>query len=311
MDRKIHKVYDVIMKIIILTYLIEFLKYIGEERNISEILQTEITTLNGRTKYLDFLCRLDDDTLCHVEFQFPVAYAKDLSRFFNYNITSEIRYEKTTDTIIFNFTAANRGEDELSIGESKDFHPKIFYLGNIDFEKEIEKINIKLNLNQLEKIINGKRTEIKLTYKEELHLLLMSLAPKYKNKRKLLKYVIGLFENERLFHNEKLDTIKSIIQLEIDNLLDEYDLKYFKGAIKMNNETEKIIKKAVDDVNKKYEQEALYEAEQKGLKKGKEDGFKKGKEDAKKEIAKKLKGLHTPEQIAKITGLSLNTIMLL
>ena len=79
----------------------------------------------------------------------------------------------------------------------------------------------------------------------------------------------------------------------------------------MNNETEKIIKKAVDDVNKKYEQEALYEAEQKGLKKGKEDGFKKGKEDAKKEIAKKLKGLHTPEQIAKITGLSLNTIMLL
>ena len=71
----------------------------------------------------------------------------------------------------------------------------------------------------------------------------------------------------------------------------------------MNNETEKIIKKAVDDVNKKYEQEALYEAEQKGLKKG--------KEDAKKEIAKKLKGLHTPEQIAKITGLNLNTIMLL
>ena len=71
----------------------------------------------------------------------------------------------------------------------------------------------------------------------------------------------------------------------------------------MNNETEKIIKKAVDDVNKKYEQEALYEAEQKGLKKG--------KEDAQKEIAKKLKGLHTPEQIAKITELNLNTIMLL
>ena len=54
-------------------------------------------------------------------------------------------------------------------------------------------------------------------------------------------------------------------------------------------------------------QEALYEAEQKGLK----DGLKKGKEDAQKEIAKKLKGLHTPEQIAKITGLNLNTIMLL
>lgn len=295
------------MKIIILAYLIEFLKYIGEERKIVEILQTEITTLNGRTRFLDFLCRLEDDTLCHIEFQFPTAYTEDLSRFFNYNITAEIRYEKIAESIIFNFTDESHGVRELLIGSSKEFHPKIFYLGSIDFEKEIEKINIKLNLNRLENIINSNATKIKLTYKEELHLLLMSLAPKYENKTRLLRYVVGLLKNEELFHEEKIDTIKSIIQLEIDNLLAEKSQKEFEGEIEMNNETGKIIEKAINEVSRKYEQEALDEAEQKGI----EKGIEAGREETQEEIAKKLKDLLTPEQISKITGLSLSTILLL
>ena len=44
MARKIHKIYDILMKIIILTYDMEFLKYIGMEQPIAEILQTEMTS---------------------------------------------------------------------------------------------------------------------------------------------------------------------------------------------------------------------------------------------------------------------------
>ena len=83
----------------------------------------------------------------------------------------------------------------------------------------------------------------------------------------------------------------------------------------MNQELKNLMIKAAKEVNKKYEQIALEEAEQKGkkegMKKGKEEGIKKGKEEGIKEIAKKLKEIHTPEEIAKITGLSLQTIMLL
>ena len=319
MNRKIHKIYDVLMKIIILTYLGEFLKYIGEMREIKEILQTEITTLNGRTKILDFLCRLVDDTLCHIEFQFPVAYPDDLNKFFDYNITAEICYDGITDSTIFNFTEENQGAKETKIGKSKDFHPDNFYLGNIDFERELEKINIKLGLQQLENIINDNEKNIILSYTEELHLLLMSLAPKYKNKKKLLKPVVCLLKNEKLFHQEKVNTIRSIIQLEIDNLLTEDEKKEFKGEIKMNDETERIIKQAVDEVNRKYELEAIYRAEEKGRKEGREEdkkegrkeGREEGKKDTQEEIAKKLKGVISPEEISKATGLSLNTILLL
>lgn len=303
MNRNIHKIYDVLMKIIILTYLSEFLKYIGEMREISEILQTEITTLNGRTRNLDFLCRLLDDTLCHVEFQFPVAYPNDLKRFFDYNITAEIWYNGIADSTIFNFTEENQGAKETKIGKSKDFHPNNFYLGNIDFECELEKINIKLGLQQLENVISDNEKNIILSHTEELHLLLMSLAPKYKNKNKLLKSVVCLLKNEKLFHQEKINTIRLIIQLEIDNLLTEDEKKEFEGGIQMNDATERIIKQAVDEVNRKYEQEAIYQAEKRGIEKG--------KKCAQEEMAKRLKGMMNPEEISKITGLSLNTILLL
>ena len=45
MDREIHKIYDYIMKVIIIVYLNEFLMYIGDERKITEVLKTEIPTL--------------------------------------------------------------------------------------------------------------------------------------------------------------------------------------------------------------------------------------------------------------------------
>jgi hypothetical protein len=71
----------------------------------------------------------------------------------------------------------------------------------------------------------------------------------------------------------------------------------------MNEELGEIMIQAAKDVNKKYEQRALEKAKEEGLKEGKEEGL--------KEIAKKLKEMHTPEEISKITGLTLQTVLLL
>ena len=108
MARKIHKIYDILMKIIILTYAMEFLKYIGMEQPIAEILQTEMTSLGGKTRVLDFLCKLEDDTLCNIEFQFPVARLDDLKRFFDYNIMAQIRNDSITETVILNHPTLKR-----------------------------------------------------------------------------------------------------------------------------------------------------------------------------------------------------------
>ena len=127
----------------------------------------------------------------------------------------------------------------------------------------------------------------------------MSLAPKYTNKSKLLKSVVGLLKNKNIFHEEKINIIQSLIQIEIDNFLNECERKEFEGDIEMTSETEEIIMRAAREVRRKSEQQAI------------EDAEKRGWDEGKKEVAKNLKGLLSPEEISKITGLSLSTIRLL
>lgn len=301
MDREIHKIYDYIMKVIIIVYLNEFLMYIGDERKITEVLKTEIPTLNGKTRYLDFLCRLDDGSLCNIEFEFPVAYSDDLERFFDYNIVVQIDQGKITESIIINFTKSGVGNDEIKIGNSKSFHPKNVYLGDIDYIKELEKIKQKVNPNcsSWENVNNDKESNIQLTYKEELHLLIMCLVPKYKNKTELLIEISDVLKNGKSFRKERLQIIREIIYLEIKNLIPEEDQKFFERDENMNDDLGEIMIQAAKEVNKKYEQIALEKAKEEG------------KEEEKKEIARKLKEMHTPEEISKITGLTLQTILML
>ena len=301
MDREVHKIYDYIMKVIIIVYLNEFLMYIGDERKITEVLKTEIPTLNGKTRYLDFLSRLDDGSLCNIEFEFPVAYSDDLERFFDYNIVVQIDQGKITESIIINFTKSGVGNDEIKIGNSKSFHPKNVYLGDIDYIKELEKIKQKVNPNcsSWENVNNDKESNIQLTYKEELHLLIMCLVPKYKNKTELLIEISDVLKNGKSFRKERLQIIREIIYLEIKNLIPEEDQKFFERDENMNDDLGEIMIQAAKEVNKKYEQIALEKAKEEG------------KEEEKKEIARKLKEMHTPEEISKITGLTLQTILML
>ena len=71
----------------------------------------------------------------------------------------------------------------------------------------------------------------------------------------------------------------------------------------MTSDTEEIIMRAAREVRRKSEQQAIEDAEKRGWDEGRDEG--------KKEVAKNLKGFHSPEEISKITGLSLSTIRLL
>ena len=131
----------------------------------------------------------------------------------------------------------------------------------------------------------------------------MCLIPKYKNKTELFIEISDVLKNEKSFREEKFQIIKAIINLEIKNLIPKEEQKFFEGDENMNEELGEIMIQAAKEVNKKYEQRALEKAKEEGLKEGKEEGL--------KEIAKKLKEMHTPEEISKITGLTLQTVLLL
>ncbi|WP_407423624.1 hypothetical protein [Methanobrevibacter sp.] len=177
MNREIHPVYDVILKMIVLIYGTSFLNYIGIEKEIKSILGVEFVTLTGKKYILDFLCQLDDDAICHIEFQFPSASPKDLDRFFDYNILSQVQHQKLTETLVFNFISSKSKDLTIKIGKSKSFHPEHFYLGDVDFETYLKNINIKSKSN------------IKLTEFEEMTLMLICICPEWENKLETLQYM--------------------------------------------------------------------------------------------------------------------------
>lgn len=144
-------------------------------KNIEDILKTEFTKFNGKKIYLDFLCKLDDGTLCHIEFQFPYAKPKDMPRFFDYNLTAHVVHDETTDTYVVNFTSRKYEGKWFNIGKSKRFRTINIFLGDMDFKTHLNMIKDKVKSN------------INLNSSDEIDLMIMCLIPEYKNKFDILK----------------------------------------------------------------------------------------------------------------------------
>ena len=204
MDRNIHDIYDIILKLIAQIWGTIFLEFMEINGEIKEIINTEFITLNGTKYYPDFLCRLTDETLCHIEFQYPEASPKECNRFYNYNTLATVKKGGNTESHIFNFTSKFK-KINCEINNSITFHPHNFFLGEVDFEKIFKKINIKVKSN------------IKLTGKEEIALMLRSLEYNYENKAQTLEKVTKLLKKEHLFNKEKFQYFKGIIKLKIEN----------------------------------------------------------------------------------------------
>lgn len=280
MNRDIHDIYDVILKIIILVYGEDFLSFIGINKNIKEVLKTEFVTLKGNKLYLDFLCLLDDDTLCHIEFQFPKARPYDLDRFFDYNIVTQVTQGALTETIVINFTSKKFSEKIRRIGRSKCFNPDYVYLGDIDYAGYWRNINIKVESN------------LKLTVFEEIVVLLTCLIPECKKKAHMLDKISKLLKNKELFDKTRFEYVQAIIQMEIENLISKEEQSKITEVVDMTPQAEKLISQAISEVHRKSVHEARI------------DGMKEGKE----EIAKNLKDLMDDEEISRISGLSLERV---
>lgn len=289
-----------ILKIIITAYGVIFLNFIGIEKGIAKILRTEFTTLNGNRHYLDFLCLLDDGTLCNMEFQFPEAKPMDLDRFFEYNIITRVHYGSVTETMVINFTSQKIEELIREMGESISFHPKYFYLGDIDFDRHWQNINMK------------SETNVKLTGFEEIVLMIASLVYGCKNRFEILDNVSILLKNEFMFDKSRFDIIKAVIKLEIENLLSKEEQDMISEEIDMTPKAEEIIVNAIREVNDKvlYETEvkAREEGIKKGIKKGKKEGRDEGRIKALEEMARNLKDTFDDDEISQRTGLSLERV---
>lgn len=301
MKRRIQYIFDVILKMIMDSYANEFLEFIGEERKIKKVLKTEYQTKKGRIMTLDFLCQLQDDTLLNIEFKFTGPNGYDLDRFFDYNILSQTNFDELCETSVILFKTNRSGQKSRKIGKSKSMHPNFFYLGDIDFMKTLNTIEDKVENN------------IRLTDFDEISLLLMCILPKYKNKFEILKRIYNIHKEVELLNKEKIDTFEAIIGIEIENFIEKEKQEDLIGALNMSPQSKEMMENAINHAIKKSvereQKQIFHEGMEAGKKEGKEEGKKEGKKEEKEKIARKLKKYHTPEEISKITGLTIAAVL--
>ena len=115
----------------------------------------DITSLYGKQVFTDFIFEGMDNIIYNMEFEYPYAEPNDMLRFFMYNILNEFMFEGRIESFIVNFTSKRKNEiDEVSLGFSKSFHPKHFYLGDFDYAAAFQNIKMKVKTyNQTGKII--------------------------------------------------------------------------------------------------------------------------------------------------------------
>ena len=290
MDRDIHDIYDVILKLLVAVYGSIFLNFMGIEGEIKEELNVEFTTLNGEKFFLDFLALMSDDTLCHVEFQYPHAKPGDNDRFFKYNISAEVRHQKRAETYVFNFDFKKIESKFKKMGKTKCFSPINFNLEGFDFNEFIKNINIKVKLNK------------ELSHDEEIMLVLIPVIPEFNGDVKVLNWVSMVLLNRNLFDESKYEFIRIIVDLEIENFLTVDEQNEIYGVLNMTPHAEKVVLKVIREVNQKV----LNESEQKGIEKGIGEGIGKGKLDIAKNMVEKGFSM---DEIVEITGLTVDEII--
>ena len=303
MKKEIYNIYKVILKLIATFWGVDFLKFIEFDGEIKEILKTEIITLNGDYYLLDFLCRLNDETLLNIEFEFPKLKNNECPRLFDYNKVVRVMKNGKTETLVFNFTS-KFDDVKCEIGKSITFHPLTFYLGDVDFEKIFEKINAKIS------------SDIQLTGEEEIALMLRCLVYGFEDKVSTLKYISHLLKKKHLFDKKRYQYLSAIIKLEIENLISKEEsekiLKDYGGELHMTLEVEDIVINAINQVNRKVldgeKEERRIEGINERINESIIKGRIEGRAKAAKKIARNLKKLYTPEKISEITGLSIEEI---
>ena len=310
MARKVYKIYDIMLKLLVLIYGDYFLKFLNLDEEIKQILNIEFTNIKGESLYLDFLCLLKNDNLRHIEFQKKKPDCDDYTRFRKYAIAAEAHYGQKTYTLIVRYCKTKNELETMDSEEGICVYFKYFYLGSVDFEDIIKKINIKVDTYKKSNVI------IKITPLEEIALLVMCLVDEVQDIKGNFKKIYEITKYGDLFDYGRFNLFKNLLNLELNNLISEDEKMEIEKELNMDV-TEGVImtpqlmddiKKAIQEIDEKEIKIIEEKARTQGITEGIQEGIAQGKMEGMKETIIKLKNFHSVEEIAEMLDLEIDYV---
>lgn len=281
---------DTLQKLSLIAFAQAILAMMGDKRKVVRFYPTELIIPTFRHRFMDGVLELDDGVLINVEFQTGDLTEKFLLRCAQYAVNLRVISRKFVETSII--STGNRNKSKLIAFISKFFlfKPKIF------FYSEYDGLEI---LNNIKDKIENKE---KLTLLDHYYLVFIPFMGNV-NQVEVAFEVFRIANNRELFSAEEQSEIKKC-QYVVAQIVANGDKKLFNKfweIIMWNNDflveyEENLIKETTENVTQQVTEQVTEQVTQQVTM------------DVSKNIAKNLKDVLSDEEIAKCTGLSLETV---
>lgn len=281
---------DTLQKLSLIAFAQAILAMMGDKRKVVRFYPTELIIPTFRHRFMDGVLELDDGVLINIEFQTGDLTEKFLLRCAQYAVNLRVISRKFVETSII--STGNRNKSKLIAFISKFFlfKPKIF------FYSEYDGLEI---LNNIKDKIENKE---KLTLLDHYYLVFIPFMGNV-NQVEVAFEVFRIANNRELFSAEEQSEIKKC-QYVVAQIVANGDKKLFNKfweIIMWNNDflveyEENLIKETTENVTQQVTEQVTEQVTQQVTM------------DVSKNIAKNLKDVLSDEEIAKCTGLSLETV---
>lgn len=285
---------DTLQKLSLIAFAQAILAMMGDKRKVVRFYPTELIIPTFRHRFMDGVLELDDGVLINIEFQTGDLTEKFLLRCAQYAVNLRVISRKFVETSII--STGNRNKSKLIAFISKFFlfKPKIF------FYSEYDGLEI---LNNIKDKIENKE---KLTLLDHYYLVFIPFMGNV-NQVEVAFEVFRIANNRELFSAEEQSEIKKC-QYVVAQIVANGDKKLFNKfweIIMWNNDflveyEENLIKETTENVTQQVTEQVTEQVTQQVTQQV--------TMDVSKNIAKNLKDVLSDEEIAKCTGLSLETV---
>ena len=301
---------DTLQKLSLIAFSQAMLIVMDDSRKVVGFYPTELIIPTFRRKLMDGVLELEDGTLLDVEFHTGNLTEKVLLKSAQYAVNLRVISEKQVETRIISTGSKDKSKTKVLISDTFSFKPELFFYSEMDGMEKL--INIKNKIN------NGER----LTSVDCYDLVFIPFMGNVDEIESAFE-VFEIANNAELFSEDKQIEIKQCQYIVANIVADDNDelLNKFWRIIKMNNDfliryendlidrtTKEVTQQVTQQVTEQVTQQVTEQVTQQVTEQVTQQVTEQVTEDVRKTIAKNLKDMHSDEEIAKITGLSLEEV---
>lgn len=269
---------DIFLKFCFMYFLNHVLVVLGIDEEIIDMLPTEEITYKktGKVKifdnFFDFKALTKSGKIIIFEFKKNTLTNNDLKQSFEYYTREFCKNSEDVELIMIVLSKGGRIKEYVKLDLT--FHPRIIKTKKINKQEDLNLIQNKFENNKM------------LTFEECSLLVTLPLFELDISEAEIVIETCEYVKSKKhCIPKEMYDKVVVGSYLNIVEYIDEDKHEELMEMIGMAEKAKGVLQMYKEEMKEEFEKEI--------------------------EIAKKLKGLHTPEEISKITGLSLKTVLLL